>query len=1025
MTNRLSWLALSALLLIGGALPYPLKAQRTEAYQQSHPVFKRALELWHHEHYGAAMQQFDRYLQTGEQRLRKARASFYRARCAMALYHEDTEQQFLDYINTYPEIGNTNRAYFYLGKYHFRQENYSKTLKYLAKSEPQELKPEREDASRFMLGYAQYKAGNQQAAKQPLARLLDHPNAYRARASYYYGYINYQEKDYDTALQRFRAIQDNEKFSRIVPVYITQLYLLKQQYDSTLAYGQQVVEANEAGKLNTIKGYLGEAAYHQQAYDTVIRYLKARQQADSLSYSQQYKLAFSYLKESQYEPASAAFQVLPVQEDSLGQQVAYHLAEAYVQLKANAKARNLFEFASSLSFDTAIQEQAAFRYAKLSYDEGYQKTAKARLQAFIQKYPESAYIDEAQNLLGDLLLNTKNYQQALSIIEQVPDMNTKMQKAYQQIAYQRGLELYQDNDYANARELFIKALDYPRKPRFKALSYFWLGEAYYHLESYDKASQAYQNFLYQELAPEMAYYAVASYNIGYSHFKTEAYQKAIASFEDYRQRQTGKPANERYTDALVRLADCYFARSTYKKALKFYSKAISREHKSVPYALFQKGIIRGLQGEKDEKIRLLRQLTQNHQESPYMDDALFEIGNVYFIRGDYRMAYNQFRYLTQDYQNSSFYRLAFLKMGLVRYNQNRTQPAIRQFKTVVQKFPYSQEAKEAIDQLKTIYIDMGQADTLFSFLKSVESADLTASFQDSASYSAAFSYMKEQNCDQAIKAFREYLDDYPQGYFAINAHYYLAECAGQQGLTQQAITNYKAVVEKGATQFTTPALSTLSELYQEQGAYEKAIKYLKRLKKEADGRQNQLQALSGLMIANHRLAYYKTSAKRAKQLLDLDYLSDAKQNLARYYLAKSYFQQKQYAEALPLLEKVYKQNKGEKGAEALYLKAAVQYKQQQYKNAQQTIYKLRDEFTNYNYWVARGFVLLGDVFLKLDNAFQAKATLQSVADNYEGEELVRRAQKKLQQIREQEQAKQQPDSTNPSQPDSINKLEDD
>jgi tetratricopeptide (TPR) repeat protein len=232
-------------------------------------------------------------------------------------------------------------------------------------------------------------------------------------------------------------------------------------------------------------------------------------------------------------------------------------------------------------------------------------------------------------------------------------------------------------------------------------------------------------------------------------------------------------------------------------------------------------------------------------------------------------------------------------------------------------------------------------------------------------------------------------------------------------------------VEKGATQFTTPALSTLSELYQEQGAYEKAIKYLRRLKKEADGRQNQLQALSGLMIANHRLAYYKTSAKRAKQLLDLDYLSDAKQNLARYYLAKSYFQQKQYAEALPLLEKVYKQNKGEKGAEALYLKAAVQYKQQQYKNAQQTIYKLRDEFTNYNYWVARGFVLLGDVFLKLDNAFQAKATLQSVADNYEGEELVRRAQKKLQQIREQEQAKQQPDSTNPSQPDSINKLEDD
>jgi hypothetical protein len=34
------------------------------------------------------------------------------------------------------------------------------------------------------------------------------------------------------------------------------------------------------------------------------------------------------------------------------------------------------------------------------------------------------------------------------------------------------------------------------------------------------------------------------------------------------------------------------------------------------------------------------------------------------------------------------------------------------------------------------------------------------------------------------------------------------------------------------------------------------------------------------------------------------------------------------------------------------------------------------------YWQAKCFIVLGDVFVKMDNSFQARATYQSIVDGY-------------------------------------------
>ena len=51
-----------------------------------------------------------------------------------------------------------------------------------------------------------------------------------------------------------------------------------------------------------------------------------------------------------------------------------------------------------------------------------------------------------------------------------------------------------------------------------------------------------------------------------------------------------------------------------------------------------------------------------------------------------------------------------------------------------------------------------------------------------------------------------------------------------------------------------------------------------------------------------------------------------------------------------------------------------------------------------HYWIARSFILLSDIYVKLENKYQAKATLESVIENYNGSDLVDEARFKWEKI---------------------------
>src|SRR5690606_23402152 len=103
----------------------------------------------------------------------------------------------------------------------------------------------------------------------------------------------------------------------------------------------------------------------------------------------------------------------------------------------------------------------------------------------------------------------------------------------------------------------------------------------------------FEKFLNAEEARKTEVYNYANYALGYAAFEDEKYAKAANYFERFLRGNDKDPKT--VNDAVLRLADSYFVNKNYGDALTYYNKIINNKHIGEDYALFQRGMIQGLQ----------------------------------------------------------------------------------------------------------------------------------------------------------------------------------------------------------------------------------------------------------------------------------------------------------------------------------------------------------------------------------------------------------------------------------------------
>ena len=203
-------------------------AQKSMIYTDPDLEYKTGLELFEKQKFGVAQKYFQKAIESygGLNIEFKANAEYYTALCAIELYNEDAEYLISKFIAEHPENSKVNAAYFHMGTFQYRQKQYHQAIKWFDELNKDKLNKEEVEELYFKLGYSYFMRKNYDKASSAFYKIKDVDTKFSAPANYYYFHIAYQDKNYETALQGFQKLSENETFAPVVPYYITQIYYL-------------------------------------------------------------------------------------------------------------------------------------------------------------------------------------------------------------------------------------------------------------------------------------------------------------------------------------------------------------------------------------------------------------------------------------------------------------------------------------------------------------------------------------------------------------------------------------------------------------------------------------------------------------------------------------------------------------------------------------------------------------------------------------------------------------------------------
>ena len=124
----------------------------------------------------------------------------------------------------------------------------------------------------------------------------------------------------------------------------------------------------------------------------------------------------------------------------------------------------------------------------------------------------------------------------------------------------------------------------------------------------------------------------------------------------------------------------------------------------------------------------------------------------------------------------------------------------------------------------------------------------------------------------------------------------------------------------------------------------------------------------------------------ASTLLAQSKLTPELANEAYYYRAKAFMESGKTAEALNDFIVLAKDTRTVYGAEAKYQVAQIYFDQGQTAKAEQEVLDYIEVSTPHAYWLARSFVLLSDVYVKMGRKLDAKQYLLSLKQNYQADD---------------------------------------
>ena len=991
-------------MLIICALSIQLTAQKHIEDYNPEALFNEGVMLFQNQEYGAALTTFEQYRAQTEdaKQQRCVDAQYYEAVSALYLGHTDGVAKVIQFVNDNPGSTWAKHANFLYANTLFQGKKYKEALQIYENTDATSLTTNEAQQLQFNMAYAYFQSSEVDKALPLFHGLMLNEGKYQDAARYYYAHIQYVNGKYKEALDNFRRLRSHPEYAKVVPSYIMQINYRNGDYQSVIEEGPQAIQNADKKRKSELAQIVADAYFQQKNYDKCLEYYQiyTKNLTRSISREAYYQMGISKMMKGNYKGAIADLQKVAGNSDILSQYASYYLASCYAKTDEPKYARNAFYTAYSAKFDPEISEEALFDYAKLSLIPGADpfNEAVGLLDNFIAEHPNSERKAEVEEMTIYLLLNAKENEKALERLDLMKTKSPELQTVYNELLYATGIDNFQKGNFDKAQAYFSKVLNAKQSTVNKAEACFWLGEAAYASGDFTKAGKYLTQFKGMNGASGLSEYALADYDLGYIYYQKPNYDAAVERFRRFI--QATDDINLK-TDAYIRLGDCFYMERSYDQAINYYDLATRLGKRNADYALYQQGLCYGAKGNVNQKVAILNDMIQSYPSTPYYEQALFEIGNTYLVHGDKRSALANFSRLIKERPRSTYTRQAMMKVGMIYYNNNQYDQALENLKNLVASYPNTDESREALVIIRNIYMEQNRLDDYFGYVNA-NGGQVKVTQQDSLAFANAENFYLDGRNQQAMTALQYYFDNFSRGAYSLKAHYYALKCAERVGTEEQVITHLNYILSQPDNDYTDNALLKIARIEYERGNYQKAGEYYERLSRITEEPLKRLEALEGSMKSNFFLGNYDKAIEMGEDLRVSRDLTNEQVNQINHIVGKSYFEKGNYTAAIEKLDKSARNDKSVYGAESAYYSAVASIILKKYDEAENKVFNISDNFSAYNYWVAKSFIALADVYVAQENYFQAKETLRSVIDNYKGDDLKQEARAKLAEVERKE-----------------------
>ncbi len=1011
------------LFAISFLLSFQVSAQTSEKYNSDYENFYRAEELYEKEQYGAARKEFrvfmDGYPEVNDPMFVKA--AYYEAISALQLYHNDAEMLLLNFLKDYPESIYRTDIYFRLGKHYYYRKKYDDALAWFDKLSVQDINEADRDEFYFKLGYANFKEDHLDAARSAFVEIKDGTSQYAAPAQYYYSHIAYSNKQYQLALEGFLKLENDEKFGKLVPYYIAQIYYLQGKYEEVTKYAKKI--SGDDGVLDDkdISLLIGDAYYRTGKYDEAVPYLEKYNKTTKTTREEDYRLGYAYYRSFHYDQAVGMFDRVTTEEDSLAQVAYYHIGECMLKLNNKVSARSAFEGAAFIEADPLVQEDALFNYAILSYQldiNPYDEAVEA-FELYLNRYPNSQRKDDIYQYLVNVYLSTNNYDKALASLDKLPNKDIKLKQAYQLICFNQGVSRFQRKDYSGAIASFNNVDKYPIDPGVSGQAVYWTADAYYRIglekpanAMFDKAIQGFTKFggmpsVSNGLKSE------AKYSLGYCYWnkaelaftELQKYDRGTPSYKSWEQKRAGElnkaiasfglfvqsnPNNsKKKADAYMRIADGYFITKDNLEAINNYKKAFALHEGYDDQALYYMAITYGYsEGKAQEKITNLLDIINNYPESKYKRASIIQVAQTYKSKEQYDKALFYYNKIVLDYPASADVVDAKMNIADIHFKQGKTAQAEQEYLDIMAKYGSDQQTcSNVANALKELYTASNQLDKIDGLVR-YSCFDISQDEKENLYYIPAVqayfdsTLSVQQRYQKAVPKLETYIQKYPNGKFKDEIRFYLADCHFTLGDESTGIAIYRELLESPNNLYTEFSASRVASYLYNQDNYIEAVPYYKRIEQISHDPENLSNAKLRLMVCHYKLENWQNAALYADKVLKDNAHPSEVIAEAHYIRAKSSYNQGHFMDARASLIWMRDNLTTIRAAEARFLLCEISFNQGDLGATLAGIESLLKMKPQYNYWVAKGIMLRSKVYMAQDNLFQAERDLQSILQHY-------------------------------------------